>query len=954
MIKKIIILFFIFTSISYAQLAKLEMRGFRGLDTKSNQMMADPMSAKVAHNIDFGANPGSLTLRKGYDTVATMEGQDSIWVFPVRYSDGTSQLLIVADSSNVGYGGLYLTDLGVTDIGNSGTMTKIWSYWGVTQVPKVATYGDNIYISNGVNKTVMYDGDKKVAREMPLNKPGEPWIVPLTTSGSLDGEYVYRMSIYSVDGNYDSELMPKIDTFGVLTSPVIANEQSILLTKFPWIAEDSIFSMKNWFIDLEVVTVSNNTDYVVTINGFATTYTSDASATEAEITAGIISEINSNASINTFTNAWQTHTYQVYIKSNNFSSCTISNNLETDGGASYRYKFQPGRSLPNPGKITIEDTAIFFTAQSAPLYVADTASVDTLTWIDDGTLAYNKTDHKLIDRARVGKSYNRYGAPGFSSQGSTGGNGYGVYSGYDVDTSISTLIGYAYKCLFRDSLTGLVSDTGRSMFLYTDNYIDDSLLYYEISLPCAPYGEDNYYVELYRAPLTTVMFKDSVSYDSVVNEFALDCYTYYDKLEKAYMEECVPRDDDELYSERTYGTESFTRTWYVPKGDTIVGNWRRVGRYKGETVVPDSIRYDSMYNSDSYPKMPSASGAVPLFSSMFTMNSRLFGVYGSRLYYSDLNIELLNLSNLNWEQLNYIPISEDDGDFIVSAFPDKDVIRVYKNRSSYIVREVDDEFLTMSLSDGTAHITLESSANIGMIAPGSFQRGIEGNYFLSEHGVLLTRSSQTLENDFTNKLLSGALDNFTKKDISSTSKAQSYYINKERKYLLCIGDTTYVYDAKMDAWSTWDLTFSSAFSYSAGTSDNVGDTMYFVPSGTALLCRYGTSSTDNGTVIDMEWQSQDLLVTPDYKSIHKIGTWLEDGSNSDSLYFYIYNPDDSLLDSIIVDSLNNMYNGNTFSSNEAQFYYFKLANKANDTLDNIKINGIDVVYESKTHEYKYK
>jgi hypothetical protein len=113
----------------------------------------------------------------------------------------------------------------------------------------------------------------------------------------------------------------------------------------------------------------------------------------------------------------------------------------------------------------------------------------------------------------------------------------------------------------------------------------------------------------------------------------------------------------------------------------------------------------------------------------------------------------------------------------------------------------------------------------------------------------------------------------------------------DQKYMLSIGDTTYVYDERAKAWSTWDLTFAGATLY--GTEDELnflpGDSMYFIKSGDSVLYRYGTSEQDNGTAFDVKWQSAPMFADiPKYKQITAVEVAFNSGDDNDTLWAYLF------------------------------------------------------------------
>lgn len=228
-------LLFLLLSISvFSQEQKLEISNFAGLNTRSGDLSVQPNEARVAHNIDWSRNLQSITKRFGYDSVSVLVGMDSIVaIFPATYSDGSKQLIIIADSAGVGYGAIYATALGSFSL-TSG-LTKIWDNYPITNMVSFAMSNDAVFIANGLQKTIVYV--ENIARSFPVSSPGEPTIIPLSISGGLDGEYFYAFE--AILHNSGSTVIDTMYTFNV-TSPVKINNKQVLMRDFWWIANDSL------------------------------------------------------------------------------------------------------------------------------------------------------------------------------------------------------------------------------------------------------------------------------------------------------------------------------------------------------------------------------------------------------------------------------------------------------------------------------------------------------------------------------------------------------------------------------------------------------------------------------------------------------------------------------------------------------------------------------------------
>ena len=208
------------------QVKRLSISGFGGLNTVTSDFQVKPNEARVAHNIDFSEEIGSFALRKGYDSISAMSGMDSlVGIFGAYSSDGTQRLIMVADSDGVGYGNVYVGAEGSADISSA---SRVWQYFSIQNQPSFAMLDDNVYMVNGSHKGIVWDGNN--ARPYPLQSPGEPYIVPLASSGPLHGEYryVFRAGGSGVYGN------------SVVSTPVIIKNGQMLLTRFQFVPTDSL------------------------------------------------------------------------------------------------------------------------------------------------------------------------------------------------------------------------------------------------------------------------------------------------------------------------------------------------------------------------------------------------------------------------------------------------------------------------------------------------------------------------------------------------------------------------------------------------------------------------------------------------------------------------------------------------------------------------------------------
>lgn len=163
----------------------LRITQFGGLNTRQGDFSIKPNEFRVLDGWNLNRNPGSLTPRFGYDNLGTIAGSDSlVGIFGAYFSDGRQRLFYVIDTATKGYGTIYATGFNVV----SG-QTLVETEWPIINKPTFTIFRDKVYITNGSSRGLVYDNEKAIP--FPLYAPAEPKIVPLNTSGNLNGEYVY-------------------------------------------------------------------------------------------------------------------------------------------------------------------------------------------------------------------------------------------------------------------------------------------------------------------------------------------------------------------------------------------------------------------------------------------------------------------------------------------------------------------------------------------------------------------------------------------------------------------------------------------------------------------------------------------------------------------------------------------------------------------------------------------
>jgi len=644
--------------------------------------------------------------------------------------------------------------------------------------------------------------------------------------------------------------------------------------------------------------------------------------------------------------------------------------------------------MANPGDIDDKDS-ITRSVVYTRVRIRDSTILDTLTIIDsipDTAYGYTIFDNDKYGRDSLGElDYGIYGQPGYVSGDTVGDtSAYGVYQGWNVKQSRYT--GQVYVCTFVDTITGFESDTGRALFVYRDTIsnMDSSVQQYTLSLPKVPTGETGLKVRLYRAPLIRIERDTTWStYKFTIAQDDPACISYicladgrcmwvqgnwgvganYIQTFHSSGQWDVPdfitiADTSVIVSSEVscsgladIKTESTVHTkWSLDS--LIMGSFRLIGEYASTvTNASDSMRFDSLENNPIlFPILnPTRKSSPTLLKSLFSFQGRMFGVSNSRLYFSNLDAEVIDQSIYDWGEFQYIPINENDGDIITGVYPTQGAIRVFKNRSSYNVSELDGGFLGYEI-DNSFWVGREITGTFGIVAPKSLQAGFGGYYYLSENGLIFETSSDNLSRRFNVSLLSSGLKNF--EDLSSTTmaNAQSFYLPKEQKYFLSMNDSTFVYDGQAGEWATWSMPFSGAALYGAENTAKFlpGDTMYFTKPGMSGLYRYGSTEFDVLDTVRWEWKGGPLFIDRNYYQVVGVGVWeTSSDTNSNALVCWDYDENNVLNDSIFFPYLDSTrYRIKTFGpSADARAHVLRFGTSSNRILNKTVIDGIDLYYQ---------
>ncbi len=833
MFSKLLLVFILvvlpFGVVCEAQEQSGSLNNFTGNNTSAGLFGTKVTDSRVAHNVDFNRVKGAICPRWGYDSISGFspyvppgetEGISGIVdIFTLKYSDGSERLLVISDTITndvFGSGIFNRGNVDVTPIGstNFDSLSRIATWFPTTGVISATMYRDVLYLSSSTARGLVWDGT--YSREWPLLAPGEP-IVQINKAGSKIAD----------NGNLSGEyrwlfLYRRIrDTISDLADDSLRFD-STLVTRGGYITRP--------------VRLDYNS---VAISGFS------------EQTADSI-----------YQDTLETFLIKVYA-------------YRTKGDVGridpYDYAYYTGVSGTFDAGLAqgtlYDDVADSLLPASA---AATTAGIPDSIIVMDGD--YLPTDTS------------RYGSGGLSSTIDTltvGAAGrFGIFADTTNGDSVfdTNIQGFAYTFSFTDTILKLTSDTGRSFIIRSGG--DSAYMGYDINIPRVKPNDSLLMVNVYRAPL--VIFTFDTARGFFYNGEPCEWNGAYIRVDdpnadapywiKDYpciggpFEGGINRFHD-IYTEENVGLmemnyhgASITNFWITPDS-LIVGAFHKIAMVS-PAADSDIVFRDTAITMDSLISRPllTLRYVPPFISQVFVSNSRLYGISGDGVYYSHLD------SVATFGVFNQVALSVDDGEDITLAFESRNTIRTFKQTSNF----------NLWYEPGVGLNQQEISPGLGCVAPRSYAAHATGHYYLSNFGLVREGESDFLQRRQKYEYLSsGRITSFD--DLSSEQLDSATAVIFDDKYMLSIGDTTYVYDIISDTWSTWSMTFKKAVVYRNNDNYNslLGDSMFFI--GNNNLYQYKTDNSDTNDVeIVATWKSVELETDRMYDQVAGLGLWVTD------------------------------------------------------------------------------
>lgn len=855
------------------------IRDFSGLNTVAGDFSIQPNGCRIAHNIDWGRNLGSISKRHGYDSVSSLSGMDSVVaIYGAYYSDGTQQLIMVVDSDGVGYGSVYASPIGEAHF----TGTQAWSIeFSVNDnylyVDSFFTPDDTIVISYTSDSTatsceiMLGLVNAKLADDV----LDSLFLFKIAGCGWGCCDHIYGFERYEFQG-------ASIAADTAQTVTIESRTTTKVFDYFP------VTSRPSFAMYRDVIYIANGQQFGVAYNGEIARrwpYNRPGEPTIVPLTdsggadglyryaftyqRGLEAADSSYSTIGVLTPTITANNAQVVLKDFQW---VPADSLETDPDSIVINVY---RTRANPGALDERDSAFYV----GRVIAGTDSALATRVFVDsvpDASLGAGISVYVngFTGHDTTGAYDHRYGAPvyistdsvlAYSSSTATS-SGYGILHG--VLPAKDTL-GVEYIYTFVDTITGVESDASPPLAVV----MSDSAQAYKltIAIPFPKYGDSGFIRNVYRGNIQMRTF-DSAYYRTYMPPGIYSINGEYWRVSSdGGIAQNLKTGQIVSVDIFRYHPDAYQRRFTKEAIDSVyTSEFIRVGQLADDdTLFTDSIRWDSI-NTTGLVYQPRTPGVN--IDNIFVHDGRMFATSGNRLYLSALD------TVATWSPLGFISLGGSDAGNITVAYPMRGIIRVLENKEGYNVYQD---------ADGN-WVRTEISKTIGCIAPRSHVASPLGHYYLSNVGVVRENEGQYLERTQSLELVSAPLDNFRALNITTKQNAIGFYY--DQKYLLCIGDTTYVYDERSNAWATWGFRFSSATYYN--TEDETefipGDSMYFTRPGDSVLYLFG-GDRDNGSGIAMKWRGAPVLWDdPHYKSINKIEIAGTSSSDVYSVYLSLY------------------------------------------------------------------
>lgn len=892
----------------------LTIKGFKGLNTKASDFVMQPNESRFAHEIDWGRNLGTPTKRLGYDLYGSVSGSDSIiGMYGAYFSDGTQRLFIVTDSSDVGYGSIW-----VTPENNALTFEHIDTI--CFQMITSESNTMRVILGEDSASKLYTAGEDLIATIDSLKDSCSAFLSGLTSAdtgqavfggcgdAATDSSCTVLILTYTLNEGQSPATM-EIEGHGKGTGLNACVQWRHYAAINSWELVSNKFSVQNrpsFATYGDIVYISNGDQNVIRWDGKSTlSYPPVASGVPR-----LIPILQGSGELD----GEYIYSFLQSTSPSNYFIAPLAPRVRVENGRVIADQFwwhhgdsatttpdtlklKVYRTKGNPGAVK-KSTYLFYTGQTITFALAGDSAIATKVHVDsiaDASLSSDSVSLYSTSGRFARSAFGPYGAPSQISKilgdsvMTTGVSG--------ANSTIPNFAGWGWWITVVDTVAGVESDTSRGTF-YAD--ADSTLAKVLLSIPLIP-GDisSDLAINIYRAPYEVASWDSAQFFNP--EPFQLPIWIW--------------------------------RFW----ADTIILSTplRFVAQISSaDTSFQDTVSWTTLQTTRSFTK----SSAPGLLDNVTSFENRLWGMERSNVWYSDLLIGIDTLQR--WGQLNLIPINRDDGDEGTLLYPARDYLRYYKNNSGYIIPPL----------SGGGYGRRIRTGDFGCIAPKSFATGLGSRYYLSGEGVIRESDGKQLDNTVDFGLVSDQLDNLDNLSLAIRRGAVGFY--HDHKYMLSVPavDTIYVYDERAGAWSTWGYSFGGATKYGVEVNARFvpGDTMYFFKQGGNDIFRYGTSELDNESAISIQWKSGPLLIGPNEKQITKLGLWVQsEDFATDRFYIRIKNESGTTVDSVFFSTLNGKryHLKGASPTSQAIFFTVEATTVFNQTLDNTVIDAIDIFWK---------
>lgn len=900
-----------------------------GLNTVRSGSKGPPGEGKIVHNVDLGKFPTHMTRRPGYTFSFGIPDTDSTLynaLFAYNRSDGNKELLVMADSINVGYASLFATNANNVDMGVRDSFLFVPDTSGQHGLDTFGLNPRGYFFrilesdTNLDNWTISVDSSWSASQiidtfVIEINASGLGAL--LTASRSTDTmiivENMNNLKLRFYDARWD-----------FLRQASFGTPDNVLYTRFPAVGKlwwtqfrDRVYAGTG--VSKGIVYDGKNVNSFPLqapgeTKGIPLTTASEPRgeyryALRQISPAGIDNDtnfINQTGALSTPIVAdnqlilhWDFPQPRVWRATDSLSDTVSYEILRSAGDIANLDKLDSLWAIDTIHTLLGEtDTLTWTDTLSDSLMRANTTGYNAVSLLGDlkNRITFDGTDSPQATVYRVNKIHSP-GSPIITAVAGVADSG--MWQGGAADWDV--VKGFSYMIVAVDTTQDSPSDSSRSVGFWQES---EPEAYNSIWKLVA--GGDSINTGFNRAgseKMTVVLPKsnnDNLLYQlyrgPILNQKLDSTYYYYWTREYlAYLNIWL----DVMHSgSRVFADSLFVAGYYL------------IGEFAPGATVYDSLRYDSLLARQIFKR-----NSVPrIIKSMITVDNQLIATDGDLIYTSDPTIDSITFNTFNAQ-----PININDGDQIEAMWLQRGVVKIGKNKSTYNLYRDANGFWRK----------VELSKHYGCISTFSHASAPEGDYFLSSDGVRLESEGIYRERSFVGSLMSSKLRSFLNFTISQNK--QTYAERYDNKYILSYPalDTSFVLhkifmpDGSIRyGFATWSgLVMSGSAKYHTGQEISIypGDSLYFTKAGSSNIYKYGGDLDDGGYSTTL-WQSHDLIpITGYWMQPYSLGFEYEseDTSSTASFRAFFFRNEKGVTQS--------EYTINPAQLDTARYYYYDMA-----------------------------